>query len=200
MIPGGSMRKSFVVMLVIVLIVPMQLFAAEDGKKFDLALRFSPYALQNINYTNGNIPSTRTSEYGLGGGVGFFYNFGAGFAVGVDVSYEFHNFSNFHMYHDLKTDARFRYRFVQSQDKMFRAFVSAGGGIDFVFRDDNDYCTYPLVVGGLLADFMVDKNFSVNVGVDLGCTFQKDSNVFNLTTIIGGTFYFGDNSGKQQAE
>lgn len=175
--------------------------ASYETKKYELSLKGSPYALQHIAYSGNHTPQSRTSLYGTGAGLGFVYNFEPRLGVGANISYEWHNFKDFHYYHDIKADVRIRYRAFVSNNLRYKLYLEHGVGADFVLRDDGDKGCYALfAMMGLNEDLMLTNAVSLKWGCDILHTFQDGSSVLHFTTFIGIAYHWGSNDWGNDAQ
>ena len=129
-------------------------------------------------------------------GFSAYYLFNDYVSIGTDISCEYHNFPDFHSYHDLKADVGFRSILLPLNEKeTIRLNYSFKVGADFVFRDDKDFGCYPLIViAGFDFSFKLNDRSSIKTGVDFAQTYQKGSDVFHITPYASYTYRYSKDS------
>ncbi len=164
-------------------------------RKWEVSLKALPYAYQKINYTIENTKKNRSSIYGGGMSAEFRYNFPSLSPLGLDTSVEYYNYDAFHSYFDFKGALTAEIRLIGSDESRNKVYLTFGGGIDFVVRDDGEWGCYPLITYGLKDSFRLTEDMSFDIGIDVNHTFQNGTNVLHILPSIGITYSWGCRTG-----
>lgn len=189
------MKKILIIVLISLLSVASLLSKANQ---YDLSLPLAFNSFQRIVYSDNN-PIMRKSSEGCGFGLTASHKINEKLCAQADLSYKHHSFDDFHDYYELIVDARVKgFLFDWNKDKECTFYYSAGFGCTFVFRDDNDFGCYPIVLAGLNAECVFSEKISVKTGFDIGYSFQKGSRVNHFYPYIGCIYHLDLNEKDKQ--
>ncbi len=164
-------------------------------RKWEVTMNLLPYLYQRINYTIENTPSSRSSVYGGGAGIELRYNFSPILSLCSSITTEHYKYDGFHIYHDFKLTSSVDYKIIGGESSRDRLYLTLGGGMDFVVRDDGEYGCYPLVSYGLKNTFNLTARTALGVSLTLNHTFQNGSNVMNVLPSIFLSYSWGCKAG-----
>lgn len=164
-------------------------------RRWETTVSLLPYAYQKIYYTIPNTITERSSVYGGGAGVEIRYNFNPVLSIGSALTTEHYKYESFHVYHDFKLTATLGVRIIGSDSSRNKLYLTAGGGVDFVLRDDGGTGCYPLLSYGVKDTFNITDRISLGVAAALNHTFQNGTSVFNIIPSISLTYTWGCKAG-----
>lgn len=118
--------------------------------------------------------------------------------LGFSAAYEFHDYERFHYYHETKITTFFRYTMYPNCDPEsdYYFYGDLGLGLDFVYRDDEDFATYFLLHGGIGVFIKSSRNTGVFASLDGQLTFQDGSKVYHTNGVLGFRYKYGGQKSK----
>lgn len=164
-------------------------------RRWETTVSLLPYAYQKISYTIPNTITERSSVYGGGAGVEIRYNFTPVLSIGSALTSEHYKYESFHVYHDFKLTATLGVEIIGSESSRNKIYMTLGGGMDFVVRDDNELGCYPLLSYGVKDTFNITDRIALGLSVALNHTFLNGTSVFNIIPSISLTYTWGCKAG-----
>lgn len=164
-------------------------------RKWEVTLKALPYAFQKINYTIENTPENRSSVYGGGISGEFRYNISSLFSLGFGISTEYYKYESFHSYFDFKAVVTAGIRIIGRDGSRNKVYLTFGGGVDSVIRNDVVWGFYPLLSYGIRDSYRLTEDIALNLSVNINHTFQNGTNVLHILPSIGVTYTWGCKAG-----